>query len=478
LEAGQFVQGIYYTVHKLMAGLLDVYVYCDNQQALAVAKKLAGWVGQRTTGQTVEHFARVWHPAIHVEYGGLNESLLSLYAITGDPEHLATARRFDDEALYRPLAKRRDELTGLHANTQIPKIMVNLFMASELTWPERGLCVRQETRFPEEEGTTLRIAAQQSVSMAVSIRVPYWATRGVSLKLNGQPLEIRATPGSYTELRRTWSDGDRLEIALPMTLHAHPMPDDRTLTAIMYGPLVLVGRLGTEGLSSAQLPAATPGPEGAPVAAPWFATSGDDLSSWIEPVPGRPLEFRTRGQRTDVTLVPFYKLFDERYAVYWNVYRQGSREHQARLAQEAALQKQLARTVDAVQIGDAASEQGHALAGERTQGGAGGGRHWRHAVAGGWFSFRLKVLPDRPMAVRCTYWGDDVPPRCFDILVDGQKIATQALNRNQPGEFFGVEYPIPTEFTRGKEHAIVRFAAHPDNLAGGVFGLSILKPEP
>jgi hypothetical protein len=70
-----------------------------------------------------------------------------------------------------------------------------------------------------------------------------------------------------------------------------------------------------------------------------------------------------------------------------------------------------------------------------------------------------------------------VPPRQFDVLVDGQVIATQELNRNRPNEFFEVEYPLPLERTQGREKITVRFQPHPGNTAGGVFGLAVLRPE-
>ena len=111
-----------------------------------------------------------------------------------------------------------------------------------------------------------------------------------------------------------------------MSLHTHPMPDDHSMQAIMYGPLVLVGRLGTEGLTPANLraeptkPRTVPNYPLEPIAAPGFKAPGDNLSAWIKPGSG-PGEFQTTGQARDVTLVPFNRLFDERYAVYWKVTR-------------------------------------------------------------------------------------------------------------------------------------------------------------
>jgi hypothetical protein len=76
----------------------------------------------------------------------------------------------------------------------------------------------------------------------------------------------------------------------------------------------------------------------------------------------------------------------------------------------------------------------------------------------------------------CVYWGDDNPPRTFDICIDGVSIATQALNHDKPGAFFSVEYAIPEEHTRGKKKVTVTFQAHERNTAGGVFECATLKP--
>ncbi|MFI5207291.1 MAG: DUF4986 domain-containing protein, partial [Gemmatimonadales bacterium] len=97
-----------------------------------------------------------------------------------------------------------------------------------------------------------------------------------------------------------------------------------------YGPLVLVGRLGTEGLTPATLRAVPTPPRQVPnypldpVNAPSFRAESDDPAAWIAAVPDRPLEFRTSGQERDIDLVPFYRLMDERYGVYWRVNRPGA----------------------------------------------------------------------------------------------------------------------------------------------------------
>lgn len=464
LETGGHVEGIYYTVHKLMAGLLDVYHYCGNQQALEVAKKLGNWVNMRASRLTPEH----WQKILDVEFGGINESLYNLYAVTKDPVYLEAARRFDHEKIYAPLAEKHDALKGLHANTTIPKIIgaarayeitgnermhtiadyfwnevvdhrcyatggtsngekwnddpdklagqlsnwtqeccctynmlklarlifgwtadvraadyyeralyngilgtqnpetgltqyhlalaggyyktfatpmdsfwcctgtgvesfakfgdsiyfhnadtlwVNLFIASELNWKEKGMTVRQLTKFPEEASTALEFDVKVPVDLAVKIRVPYWTTKGITAKINGQPRAVEAQPGSYAEINRTWEKGDRLEIEIPMSLHLHAMPDDKNVAAIMYGPLVLAGCL--RDMTPAEINNHNTAPGDPPVEVPAFSVNMHDLDSWIKPIAGKPLEFRVEGQKTEMTLIPINALFGKHYAIYW-----------------------------------------------------------------------------------------------------------------------------------------------------------------
>ncbi len=74
-----------------------------------------------------------------------------------------------------------------------------------------------------------------------------------------------------------------------------------------------------------------------------------------------------------------------------------------------------------------------------------------------------------------TYWGSDGGNRTFDILVDGQKLATQTLANNRPDEFYDQPYPLPRALLEGKDHVTVVFQAHPGNFAGGVFGLRVVR---
>ncbi|MFJ8826029.1 beta-L-arabinofuranosidase domain-containing protein [Streptomyces sp. NPDC102467] len=119
LEAGGKPWAPYYTIHKIMAGLLDQYRLSGNRQALDVVTAMAGWVEKRMAPLDDTRVRNV----LRVEWGGMNEVLAALHLATGDATALRTARRFDQEDLFAPLAAGRDELDGHHANTEIAKVV-------------------------------------------------------------------------------------------------------------------------------------------------------------------------------------------------------------------------------------------------------------------------------------------------------------------------------------------------------------------
>jgi DUF1680 family protein len=109
----------WYTVHKVMAGLLDAYLYCDNAEALRVEKGMADW-----TGTIVGHLSdSVRQKMLACEYGGMNDVLANTYAITGDKKYLDLSYKFHDHRILDSLSQGLDDLAGKHSNTQIPKVI-------------------------------------------------------------------------------------------------------------------------------------------------------------------------------------------------------------------------------------------------------------------------------------------------------------------------------------------------------------------
>ncbi len=109
----------WYNVHKTFAGLRDAWLQTGHQEAREVLVRLADWSVALTSRLSDEQMQRM----LDQEHGGMNETLADVYAITGDKKYLAAARRFNHHAVLTPLEDQRDELTGKHANTQIPKVV-------------------------------------------------------------------------------------------------------------------------------------------------------------------------------------------------------------------------------------------------------------------------------------------------------------------------------------------------------------------
>ena len=629
VEARQKVWAPYYTIHKIMAGLLDVHQLCDNRQALAVVSKMADWVALRVDRLTDDQM----QAALGTEFGGMNEALANLYAATGNTEYLRLARKFEHKAIFDPLLRHDDPLNGLHANTQFPKIigaareyeltgepryrdiatffwdrvvhhrsfvtggnsdgeaffpeeefskhlgassaetcntynmlkltrhifewspsaeamdyyerglfnhilpsqdpetgmviyycplrpgawksyatpndsfwccvgtgmenhtkygdtiyfhndrdrslLVNLFIPSELTWKDQGVVVRQETRFPEEDATHLTVTAARPTPLALSVRYPSWAASGMTLTVNGQAQPVSGARGSYVTIDREWKSGDRVDLRLPMTLRTEAMPDNPKMIAVMYGPLVLAGDLGRDGLDAIRRygPSAPPiGRVKTPVI-PALVGDVSGITKKITSDPARPLQFKTTGlaQPHDVTLVPFYRIVDQRYTVYWNVY--SPEEWKARGAAAAAADARRGdverRTIDRVVVDDTASEQAHALKSENATDGFFEARKTREA-RGGWFSYELKIAGDAPVAIVATYRGGEGRRRVFDVLVDDQKIATESLEYH-PAEELDREYSIRGAIIRGKDRVTVKFQSRPDTTAGALIEVRTVR---
>ena len=112
----------YYTQHKILSGLLACFYHLDSDRALDIAVKMADWVYARLRKVESAQLQKMWNIYIAGEYGGMNEVLAELHAITGEPKYLAAAHFFDHDKIFAPCADNVDALAGNHANQTIPKI--------------------------------------------------------------------------------------------------------------------------------------------------------------------------------------------------------------------------------------------------------------------------------------------------------------------------------------------------------------------
>jgi len=315
----------------------------------------------------------------------------------------------------------------------------------------------------------LTVTTDEPQRMTLRLRRPHWIAGPISVTVNGDEVDAKANDAGYVELERRWQSGDEVQVHLPMGLRTEAMPDNPRRIAIFYGPTLLAANLGPVDDPQADHPDYVPR----------LVTDDRPVDEWVVARSLPELKFRTDGvgRPRDVDLEPFFALHDRRYTVYLDVFTQQEWEaHEAeiRAAQQRAAEL-AARTIDELRIGEMQSERDHQVTGERTTAGDALGRKWRHATDGGWFEFQLQVDPEHPNELRLTYWGSETGNRVFDVLVDGEKIDTQRLHQNQPGEFFDVSYPLPAELTAGNERVTVRLDAHEGAMAGGLFGARMLR---
>jgi len=179
-----------------------------------------------------------------------------------------------------------------------------------------------------------------------------------------------------------------------------------------------------------------------------------------------------------VTLIPFYKASDVRYTAYWNVYSPAEWEKKrADRAVAAARQQSLpARTIDSVEVGNEAAEKAHDFSGPGAAVADFDGRMGREASGAAVFSVALKVRPDAPLSLYCLYRGSEGKRRVFDVLVDGQKIATETLPYH-PTELLDVEYQIPDALTRGKTRVVIVFRPQEQAATAQVFEVRTLTRQ-
>lgn len=348
-------------------------------------------------------------------------------------------------------------------------LWVNLFIASELDWKARGIKIRQETHWPGADTSTFVFTCEHPQEFTLRLRHPNWAVNGINVTVNGQAQSVSSRPSSYAEIHRVWKSGDQVMLRIPMSLRIESMPDNPNRIAIFYGPTLLAAKLG---------PINDPRADETDYV-PVLVNDNLSVNDWVRPVSLESLTFKTEkvGRPRDVELEPFYRLIDQRYTVYFDIFNNSDwakRELEIRTAAECERQMTM-RTLDILRIGEQQPEHDHNLKGESTSSGSSQGRKWRHATDGGWFSFEMKTDPATINQLVCTFWGGEAVKRTFDILADGSKIATQTLLNNQPGQFFDVNYSIPQLLTSGKEKITIRFQAHPDNWAGGLFELRMMR---
>jgi hypothetical protein len=378
-------------------------------------------------------------------------------------------------------------------------VWVTLFVPATAQLALGKASIAMETGFPDGDSAKLTLSLPSPKAFTLAIRRPSWAGDGFTVKVNGENIPQPALaslkagaaggrnmgeddrvlqPSSFVELERTWKNGDVVELTLPKALRLEPTPDDKTVTAIMWGPLVLAGDHGPrrEGRASA-VDAPTP-----------VIVAGDrPLADWIVAA-GQPGNYRvnqvarmpaTPANVMDVSLAPFYRTHRRTYSTYFDVLTPA--EFDARAAALAAERERVRRldaaTLANVQPGEMQPERDYNYRSEpndrRVERTAGRGNRG----GTGWFSFDLPVDSSTEMALVVTYYNELGLPATngnFDVQVDGTTVAHFAPNQKATG-FYDAQYAIPANLLTEKSKVVVRFQTLGNGRIAPVFGVRMVK---
>ena len=367
-------------------------------------------------------------------------------------------------------------------------LFVNLFVASELNWKERGIVLRQETGFPYAETSKITIA-QGKGQFTLQVRYPGWVKPGAfQVKVNGKPVTIVTGPSSYVAISRQWKKGDVVELTFPMHNSVKYLPNLPQYIALMHGPILLAMKTGTEDLvrliaDDSRFGQLAVGKKLPVDKAPMLINNDlEDIANQLHPVAGKPLHFTISTKMENEIrneLMPFFELHDARYMMYWLALSEDSyKSYLDKLAKEEQERQALeARTTDKVQPGEQQPESDHFMETDRSQVGNTNDVFYRDASDGHYFSYMLQTGGQTDLSLRLKYWGvGEWKSHEFDILVDDVLVKeVNNTGKYRISEFKYETYPVPAELLKGKTQVRVKFVAKPRKQIGEIYEVRLVK---
>jgi DUF1680 family protein len=199
-------------------------------------------------------------------------------------------------------------------------LWINLYIPSEVTWLDAGLVLRQGGDITKGEPVRITIVSASANPASLNIRIPHWISRPATIAVNGTVEATEAKASTYATLKRPWKAGDVITLTLPLSLRLEKAKDDASMIAVFYGPLLLAGELGREGMPNdfADKDAHIRTP---PAAVPDIETPSASPADWLQPLPGETLAFKAGnvGAANGIVFRPIYQVHHERYSIYWRL---------------------------------------------------------------------------------------------------------------------------------------------------------------
>ena len=359
-------------------------------------------------------------------------------------------------------------------------VYVNLFIPSTLNWEEKGISLKQETAFPNEEEVNLFIEKAPKQSFKLMLRNPSWA-KGVQIMVNGKSVKTENAGNGYLTINRKWKKNDKVTLTLPMDVAMEQIPDNQEYYAFTYGPVVLAASTGHDDLKGLFADDS----RGGHIAhgcqkplndVPMLIGTANSLSSKLKRTNKKELAFKFDGdvypvQNKELTFIPFYDLHQSRYTVYCHVINEN--ELQAIVAEVEAREKKASelarRTLDLIYPGEQQPESDHYIQFELSTTGVHNNRHFRRAD--GWFSYQLKSVNDAQQIAIVLHQNDMLP---FDLhLNDSLLAATPEILPADEHGFVTCIFPIHGDYL--KEQNTLRIQSNSSGSTPAIYEVRIMK---
>ena len=364
-------------------------------------------------------------------------------------------------------------------------LYVNLFVASELNWKDRKMVIRQQTAFPYAESSVVEVAKGKG-TFILKVRKPSWC-KNFTVKGVGFDADSYEENG-FVCMKRKWKKGDQVKISMPMHAYIKPMINVPQYVAIMYGPILLGMKTGTEDMRSLIADDSRFGQyaggkklalDEAPILLPKHL---DDIAKDLKPIPGKPLHFKLATHMENAIegeLQPFFEIHDSRYMMYWLALGENDyKAYMQKLADEEKARQALeARTVDKVNPGEQQPETDHRMETDDSSKGNTEGVFFRDARDGHFFSYLMQTKGETNLSLQLKFWGqDEWRTSEFDIYVNDKLLCSvNNSHRWRTTQFKTVDYAIPSEFVKGKKEIRVKFVAHKGKQVGQIYGVRLVK---
>lgn len=367
-------------------------------------------------------------------------------------------------------------------------LYVNLFIPSILKWSEKKIVLRQENSFPENPSTKLVFDVASKSNINLKLRAPEWTNASeILISVNGKNIKASVDAEGYFNIMRKWKKGDIIEMKMPMHISKEQLPDHSDYFAFKYGPIVLAAKYGKENQDGLFADDSRGGhiAHGRQIPLneiPTILGRSDSVLNHVETVSGKDMTFSLKGLYPQnkfskgLELVPFYKIHEERYIIYFPQATQDKIEmiQQQNAREETEIKKLNSITTDKIQLGEQQPESDHFFDSKDSNTGYMEDRHFREAK--GWFTYQLKNRNKAAKFLNLLYF-DANGNRKLNVEINGVKVFSQSFEGKKGSALQSLTIAIPESEIR-KEALNVKFQTDEKSMTPKIIEVRLLTQKP